>query len=304
MIIDTVPAALAGERIDRVVSMIAACSRSQASDLIDRGRVTVDDVTVASRSQRLEAGQVVGVDHDGPVPQALPMPDAGELTVRYEDGDVVVIDKPAGLVVHPGAGNPDQTLVNRLLHRYPEMATVGDPQRPGIVHRLDKGTSGLLVVARTVEAYDGLIAAMKAREVERIYRSLAWGVITNDAGLIDAPVGRSQREPTRMTVTPRGKPARTEYRVLARSDTLAVSLVQCRLQTGRTHQIRVHLQSIGHPVVGDERYDGVRSGLESPRPWLHAIELAFSHPITGEPISIESPLPADLEAVLAQVPFD
>ena len=303
MIVETVPTALDGERLDRVVSMVAGCSRSQAATLVDDGQVAVDDAVTTSRAMRLSTGQQVSVDYAGDEEVVGPEPGAGDLVVVYEDADVVIIDKPPGLVVHPGAGNHDGTLVNRLLSRYPEMASVGDPSRPGIVHRLDKDTSGLLVVARSEAAYGPLVAALKARRVERVYRSLAWGVVSNDGGLIDAPVGRSQREPTRMTVTPRGKVARTEYRVIARGADPEVTLVQCRLQTGRTHQIRVHLQSIGHPVVGDRRYGGERPGLRSPRPWLHAAELGFTHPVTGEQVAAESPVPPDLEAVLALVAF-
>jgi 23S rRNA pseudouridine1911/1915/1917 synthase len=219
--------------------------------------------------------------------------------VVHEDADVLVIDKPAGLVVHPGAGNVSGTLVHGLVSRYPEIATVGEPDRPGIVHRLDRDTSGLLVVARTEAARARLVADLAARRVERIYLALVHGSPESDAGLVDAPVGRSARQPTKMTVTERGREARTAYEVLQRWPDPGCSLLRCRLETGRTHQIRVHLAAIGHPVVGDDTYDGGRKRpVAVPRLFLHATRLAFTHPTTGEPMQFESPLPADLQSIL------
>jgi 23S rRNA pseudouridine1911/1915/1917 synthase len=202
-------------------------------------------------------------------------------------------------VVHPGAGNTDRTLVNGLLARFPEMAGVGDPARPGIVHRLDKGTSGLLLVARTQLAYDELVAQLAAREVQRGYRALVWGHLETSEGVIDAPIARSDREPTRMAVSAHGREARTHY-ALERTyaEPVATSLLACRLETGRTHQIRVHLAAIGHPVVGDDRYRGTRSSFRVARPFLHAASLGVRHPATGEWLTFTSPLPADLQAVL------
>jgi 23S rRNA pseudouridine1911/1915/1917 synthase len=219
--------------------------------------------------------------------------------VVHEDAEVIVIDKPAGLVVHPGAGHADGTLVNGLLARFPELAAVGDPARPGIVHRLDAGTSGLLVVARTPPAYASLTAQLGERSVERAYDTLVAGRVENDEGVVDAPIGRSTREPTRMAVRADGRAARTRYLVVSRwTEPQAVSRLECRLETGRTHQIRVHLAAIGHPVVGDVRYGGGRSALPLDRPFLHAARLRFRHPGTGEPVAFASSLPPDLQAVL------
>ncbi|MGH9094407.1 MAG: RluA family pseudouridine synthase, partial [Acidimicrobiales bacterium] len=230
-----------------------------------------------------------------------------DVVVVWEDPDLVVVDKPAGLVVHPGAGNRGGTLVQGLLARYPEMAalaTAGAADRPGIVHRLDKGTSGLLVVARTAEAHAGLVRQLQARTVERRYATLIHGTLGDDAGVIDAPLGRGERDPTRVTVRTGGRQARTQYVVEDRYvEPVAVTLLTCTLETGRTHQIRVHLAAIGHPVVGDRRYGGAADfpTLPPDRPWLHAGSLAFRHPRSGQPLSFSSPLPRDLRAVLERL---
>jgi 23S rRNA pseudouridine1911/1915/1917 synthase len=214
---------------------------------------------------------------------------------------VLVVAKPAGLVVHPGAGHPDGTLVNGLLAHYPEIADVGDPARPGIVHRLDRDTSGLLVVARTEAAYDGLVAMLAAHDVERRYDALVWGVPDAPRGVIDAPIGRSVRRPTRMSVREGGRVARTAYEVVESFREPEVTRLECRLETGRTHQIRVHLQAIGHPVVGDPAYGGQRRAVDLGRPFLHAGGLAFRHPVTGTPVSVEEPLAPELAALLDQL---
>jgi len=202
-------------------------------------------------------------------------------------------------VVHPGAGHPDGTLVNGLLARYPELAGVGDAARPGIVHRLDRDTSGLLAVARTPRAYDDLVHQLAARTVERRYVALVWGRLASPRGVIDAPIGRSESRRTRMAVRETGKPARTEYDVRTVYERPLVSLLDLKLETGRTHQIRVHLNAIGHPVVGDATYGGARDSLPLARPFLHAASLAFDHPVTGERLQFDDPLPAELQAVLA-----
>jgi 23S rRNA pseudouridine1911/1915/1917 synthase len=225
-----------------------------------------------------------------------------DVRVVHEDRDLVVVDKPAGLVVHPGAGQASGTLVHGLLARYPDIREVGQPDRPGIVHRLDKGTSGLMLVARSQPAYEALVAMLADRRVERRYHAMVWGTVDSPTGMVDAPVGRSSRDRTRMAVTLRGKDAQTRYEVVrAFTDPVAVTELRCKLETGRTHQIRVHMASIGHPVVGDSRYGGRRPSLRSPRPWLHAEHLAFVHPITAEPLAFDSPLPPDLTAVLAEL---
>jgi 23S rRNA pseudouridine1911/1915/1917 synthase len=226
------------------------------------------------------------------------VPDAGvDVPLVHEDEHVLVVDKPAGLVVHPGAGQTSGTLVHGLLHRYPDLAEVGDPSRPGIVHRLDKGTSGLMLVARTTPALIDLSAQMKARTVERRYLALVLGEVAEGKGIVDAPVGRSTRHPTRMSVTTRGRPARTRYEVLERyTEPVPATLLECRLETGRTHQIRVHLAAIEHPVVGDTRY-GRGQALPMNRPFLHAHALEFDHPDDHTRRRFESLLPADLEAI-------
>jgi 23S rRNA pseudouridine1911/1915/1917 synthase len=302
---ELIPATLTGQRIDRVVSMVTGASRAEVADLITAGKVTIDGQVVTSRSRRVADGQRVMADLDEL--RALSgramvgEPDVG-VNVVYADDDLLVIDKPPGLVVHPGSGNLDGTLVQGLLARYPEIATVGDPERPGIVHRLDKGTSGLLLVARSQPAYVALSAQLKAHEVERRYLALVWGELDALNGMIDAPIGRSAREPTRMTVSAKGKEARTRYEVIATyHDPVDVSLLECRLETGRTHQIRVHLRAIDHPVVGDVRYGGSKPSFPVDRPWLHAAALRLAHPVSGEPLAFDSPLPADLSAGLDQL---
>ena len=298
---EPVGTALDGLRLDRAVALVADVSRSVAARLVDAGDVRIDGAVVTARARRVAAGESLDVAverRDDPRPAADP--DVGFATV-FEDAHVVVVDKPAGLVVHPGAGHDRGTLVNGLLARYPEMAEVGDPHRPGLVHRLDRGTSGLLVAARTERAHRSLAAQMSAHRPERVYAALAWGHPEASSGMIDAPVGRSSRNPMRMAVTERGRPARTNYAVEQRYHRPApAALLACRLDTGRTHQIRVHLRAIGHPVVGDPTY-GAGSGPEAfglERPFLHARALSFEHPVTGETVRAESPLPADLAAVL------
>lgn len=299
MIEERIPAALDGERLDRVVSLITACSRADAAALVAAGGALVDGAAITSGKQRVREGQVVHIDIARLPIAELPQPDAGvAFEVVYDDAHLVVVDKPAGLVVHPGAGNPTGTLVNGLLARYPELHTVGEAHRPGIVHRLDVGTSGLLVVARTQAAYHQLVEMLSAHEVGRIYRALVWGHVDNAVGVIDAPIGRDHRDPMRMAVVVDGKPARTGFRVLCTHRTPSpTSTVECRLETGRTHQIRVHFTAIGHPVVGDGPYGGVRPALDCPRPFLHSARLELCHPVTGEELRFESELPADLLAV-------
>ncbi len=294
-----VPAALAGERVDRAVALLTGWSRAEVQVLIDEAQIQVDGHTVI-KSRRLVEGDLIELLGE---PQAVGLPQAQAipLVVVHEDADVIVIDKPAGIIVHPGAGHPDGTLVNGLLDRFPEIAGVGDPARPGIVHRLDAHTSGLLAVARSPVAYDALVAALAARTVDRGYLALVWGTPASGSGIVDAPIGRSVRRPTRMAVREGGRQARTRYAVERTFDTPDVSLLRCTLETGRTHQIRVHLAAINHPVVGDPAYGGIRSGIEISRPFLHAETLAFKHPVSGEPQHFESSLHPDLVAVLDQL---
>ncbi len=211
--IEEIPAALDGERLDRVVAMLTGLSRSEASALVAAGEVRVNGQPVTSRTHRLVEGDELELEVPATVVAPLDADASVAFGTVYADADLVVIDKPAGLVVHPGAGTPDGTLVNGLLVEYPEIATVGEAGRPGIVHRLDRGTSGLLVVARSTAAYEGLVAALTRHDVERGYIALAWGTFDAKAGMIDAPIGRSPRAPTKMAVSARGKPARTRYEV-------------------------------------------------------------------------------------------
>jgi 23S rRNA pseudouridine1911/1915/1917 synthase len=298
---ETVPAALAGERLDRVVALIGDLSRAEAAATIAAGGVRVDGRPAPSGKVRLTEGQVVEVN-----PAAVPQPvlpsgdDSVEFGVVYEDTTVIVIDKPAGLVVHPGAGNRDGTLVSGLLARFPDIDAVGgDPVRPGIVHRLDAGSSGLLVVARTDAAAEHLIEQFADHSATRRYDAVVWGVPDAPHGIIDAPIGRDRGDPLKMAVVAGGRPARTDYRVVGTySSPALVSRLECRLETGRTHQIRVHLASINHPLIGDPTYGQRRPMLGLTRPFLHAAELAFEHPATGERVTFTSPLAPDLQSWL------
>jgi 23S rRNA pseudouridine1911/1915/1917 synthase len=300
---EEVPEALAGERLDRVVSMIAGVSRSEATALLQAGEVQLSGAVVTTRTVKVAEGDVIELDVPEHDPTGGLEADASvEVPLVHVDDHLLVIDKRSGVVVHPGAGQRTKTLVHGLLAHHPEVAGVGDPSRPGIVHRLDKGTSGLLLVARTQPAYEALVAALAARTVHRRYRAVVWGHVQAASGLIDAPIGRSTREPTLMAVAERGKEARTRYEVLHRFDEpVPVTELACELETGRTHQIRVHLKSIGHPVVGDTKYGGARQSLPMGRPFLHAEGLALDHPITGEPLAFESALPADLVELLGRL---
>lgn len=297
---ETLPGALDGERIDRIVAMLTSCSRAEAAELVAGGAVLVDGRAVTSRSTKLSEGQVVTVDLPAASTEPVVAADPDvHVVVVHADEDVIVVDKPPGLVVHPGSGNRTGTLVNGLVALFPEIVGIGEDDRPGIVHRIDKGTSGLLVVARSMRAYDSLTEQLASHDVEREYRALVWGHPSSPHGVVDAAIGRSGRDPTRMAVSNRGRHARTRYEVLRTVDDPATAEVRCELETGRTHQIRVHMAAIGHPVVGDDRYGGDRSGVEIDRPFLHAARLGFSHPGTGEHVSFDSPLPPDLVEVLA-----
>jgi 23S rRNA pseudouridine1911/1915/1917 synthase len=303
MIIEEVPSALAGERLDRIVALMLDVSRSTAATVIEAGGASVDGQVVTTGKLRLQEGQQVVADPDAvPVDGPPRADDSVVFDVIHVDDAVIVIDKPAGLVVHPGAGNPDGTLVNGLLARFPELAGVGESHRPGIVHRLDAGSSGLLVVARTQHAADALIEQFASHGATRVYLALVWGHPGAPHGVIDAPIGRSRQDPLKMAVVADGRPSRTEYRVLERFDVPAdLTLLECRLETGRTHQIRVHLSSINHPLVGDPVYGQRRPRLQVERPFLHAAELAFEHPTTGERLTFHSELAADLAERLASL---
>jgi len=295
-----VPLELAGLRVDQALArMFPEHSRSRLAAWLRSGRATLDSAIVDAKHKVWGGERVLLLAESRPEETAF-APEAIPLAVVHEDEDILVIDKPAGLVVHPGSGNWDGTLLNALLHRAPALA--GLP-RAGIVHRLDKDTSGLLVVAKTLTAQTDLVRQLQARTVKRQYLALVHGEVQRDGSVV-APIGRHPTARTRMAVSTRGKPATTHYRVLQRFR--GATLLECTLETGRTHQIRVHLASIEHPLVGDPVYRGRRAAPRGPlsrfrRQALHATRLALVHPRTGERLEWESPAPADLAALLAEL---
>ena len=294
----TVSAAEAGQRLDLwLASQLPALSRTRIKTLIDGGHVQVDGAP-RKPSHRLKTGE--HVQAVVPAPPADEMAaEAIPLRVILEDAHILVVDKPAGMVTHPGAGRSTGTLAAAALAHAPEISGVGGPRRPGIVHRLDKGTSGLMVVARTERAYASLVAQLAERSAGRVYLALVWGVPESVVGVVDAPIGRSTRDRTRMAVRPEGKAARTRYEVLRTfRRPVPTALVECQLETGRTHQIRVHLAAIGHPVVGDAQYRGDRGAINVARPMLHAARLAITHPTTGERLEFTSALPSDMQSLI------
>lgn len=302
---EEVPAALAGERVDRIVAIIADVSRSDASKLIEAGGAEVDGTVCTSGKTRLSQGQRLVVDLSRVPVVEPPRPDPSViLDIVHIDDDVIVINKTAGMVVHPAPGHDSGTVVNGLLALFPEIAGVGEPQRPGIVHRLDAGTTGLMAVARTERAYEALVSALADHEVGREYLAIAWGHLDAPSLVVDAPIGRDPRDPLKMAVVNDGKWARTHVsREAEFNQPIDASLVRCVLETGRTHQIRVHLAAIGHPVVGDATYGGARSAIKVARPMLHAERLSFVHPFTGEEMSWDAKLPSDMTSVLESLEF-
>ena len=295
-----VPGDLAGMRLDQALArLLPQHSRNRLKAWIEAGDVRVDGAAVLPR-HKLSGGESIAV-RERAAPPGADAAEAMPLPITYEDEALVVIDKPAGLVVHPGAGNRSGTLLNALLHHLPALASL---PRAGIVHRLDKDTSGLMVVAKTPQAQTDLVRQLQARSVHRHYVALAHGDIQRDV-VVDAPIGRHPVQRTTMAVVASGKPARTHVDVLERHG--VATLVRCRLETGRTHQIRVHLASIGHPLVGDPVYGSRRSVARPPaladfaRQALHAEHLALLHPVTRRECRWTAPLPADLAALIARV---
>jgi 23S rRNA pseudouridine1911/1915/1917 synthase len=286
-----VPESAAGERLDRFLAELPeVASRAAAERLLATGKVRVDGVARA-KSHRLAGGEQFEVDASSLRPVPLPE-DPLELRIAFEDEHLLVVDKPAGLVVHPGAGHATGTLVQGLHGRG---LAGGDPERQGIVHRLDRDTSGLLVVSRTQQAYEGLQALVRRRALEREYVALVRGRPRSRRGRIEAPIGRDRRDPTRRSLdTDSPKEAVTHFEVVELLP--AHALLSVRLETGRTHQIRVHLAAIGLPVAGDPVYGVQEASLR--RQFLHAARLAFPHPVTGQQVSARSPLPPDLETAL------
>ena len=305
-----IPSSLDNERIDRVLSILLARSRKAVAQLIEDGVIYLNGVAVCDRDRRVQKGEILEVKNGALVLDEGLRPasrDVVSFDVIYEDSSIVVVDKPAGLVVHPGAGHAHDTLASGLVARYPDLVAAsasgaGEPMRPGIVHRLDKDTSGLMVIARTPAAYKQLVNQLATREMGRTYETLVVGHISSNEGVIEAPIGRSRRRPTQMAITSAGREARTRYRVMRRFEhPIVTSLLEVNLETGRTHQIRVHFSAIGHPVAGDKRYGGAARDLLLNRPFLHAKELRFRHPESGEERTFISSLPEDLRAVLARL---
>jgi 23S rRNA pseudouridine1911/1915/1917 synthase len=289
-----IPDRLAGERADKIVAELAGVSREKARRLFEEG-VTVNGSPV-DPNNRISGGSI---EFARPVAELGTVAEDVAFEVRWEDAHVLVVDKPAGIVVHPGAGRKTGTLASGLLHRYPELEGIGQEGRWGIVHRLDQGTSGLLLVARTAASFEFLTVEMAARRIHRSYLALVHGVPAMPTGTIDAPIGRDPVHPTRKKVVPDGRSARTHYRV--RESFGSASLLEVDLETGRTHQIRVHLATIGHPVVGDRSYTRRADPVRVKRIFLHAARIVFNHPVTGAETIVESPLPPDLVASLESV---
>ena len=286
-----------GARLDHFLASNVPClSRSRLQDLIKQGHVKLNGLSVKPGA-RLRAGDSIVLREPPPI-QATTEAEDIALRVLFEDEDMIVIDKPPGLVVHPAAGHQTGTLVNALLHHCRNLSGIGGERRPGIVHRLDKETSGCLVAVKSDSAHHVLARQFAGREVTKIYLALAAGRFARRAGVIEAPIGRHPVHRKKMAVVARGRSARTDYRVLA--DIAGGAFVECTLHTGRTHQIRVHLKHLGHPVLGDEVY-GRRGAY--PRQMLHAWKLGFRHPRTGEPLIFESPLPADFKDAGAPWPL-
>jgi 23S rRNA pseudouridine1911/1915/1917 synthase len=294
----------AGGRLDAWLAEAAGLSRTRAMQLIEAGRVTLNGAVPKKRDQP-KPGDVVVVTMPAPVPSDIGAEEI-PLSIVYQDADLLVIDKPAGLVVHPAAGHRGGTLVNALLHAVGDLSGIGGVLRPGIVHRLDKDTSGLMLVAKNDDAHRALADAMKARKIKRAYLAAAWGHLGRDDVTVDAPIARHPGQRKKMAVVPGGRRAVTHIRRL--EQWRSADLLRCELETGRTHQIRVHLLHIGHPIVGDRTYApaGVKGTAPADRLWargllervprqfLHAAELRFQHPRTGQEMRFEAPLPPDL----------
>ena len=308
-----------GRRVDRVLAAhLPALSRSRLKALIEQGGLSSAGATIIEPAYRVKPGQSFAIFVPEPSP-ATPQAQAIALDIVSEDQELIVLNKPAGLVVHPAPGNPDRTLVNALIaHCGPEFTGIGGVRRPGIVHRLDKDTSGLMVVAKTAGAYEGLAAQFAARDIERAYWAVVWGVPTPRRGEITGNIGRSPRNRKKMAVVQRGgKPAATRYAVLRSLAGGLASLVECRLLSGRTHQIRVHMAEHGHPLLGDPLYGrGGKARLKAlPEPArraaealnrqaLHAKTLGFRHPATGDEARFESVLPRDIEELITILGID
>ncbi len=301
-----VPAGAHGERLDRFLAASSGLTRARIQALIAGGQVRVGG-TPRKASALLRGGEQITLTLPPPEPSDL-LPEPIPLEVLYEDADLLVINKPAGLVTHPAGGRRTGTLVNALLHRCPDLRGIGGVERPGLVHRLDKDTSGCLVVAKTAAAHEGLSRQFRVRQVRKTYLALVRGRLRERSGRITVPIGRDRRDRKKMGVrTARGREAATAFRVVG--ELAEATLLEVTLETGRTHQIRVHLAHLGHPVVGDALYGGRRErraregggGPVAPRQLLHAWRIAFTHPRTGAAVAVEAPPPADLRPYLEGV---
>ena len=294
-----IPAECAGQRLDAVLAQLfPELSRSRLVAWLKEGHITLD-AAAASPSRKIWGGELVELTAPQGAFEIDDQPEAIGLNIVFEDAAIIVLDKPMGLVVHPGSGNRSGTMLNALLHHAPQLAEV---PRAGIVHRLDKDTSGLLVVAKTLEAQTDLVRQLQARSVKRHYLAVVQGVV-RESGLVDAPIGRHPTQRTRMAVVPGGREARTHYSIRERFT--KSTLVECQLDTGRTHQIRVHMASIAHPLVGDTTYGKRKSGdplLDAfPRQALHAWQLGLLHPVSHEPMQWESELPEDFAQLIEKL---
>lgn len=278
-------------RLDILLCAQSGLTRSRVAQLIREGQVLVSGQPAAKAGLKPQPGEIVRLIVP-PVKESAAQAQDIPLHIFYEDEDLAVVEKPAGMVVHPAAGNPEGTLVNALLHHLNHLSGIGGEMRPGIVHRLDKDTSGLLLVAKNDSAHLALSRQLQERQMEKHYRAVVEGHLKEPQGLIDAPIARSQRDRKRMAIDPAGRPSQTQWQVL--EELRGATLLDVRLITGRTHQIRVHMASIHHPVAGDPIY-GLKKGTAASRLLLHAYTLSFTHPVTGERLTFTAPLPPAFE---------
>ena len=296
----TAPAEAAGERLDRFLAeSVEGLTRSAAARLLEEGRVTADG-KAAGKNHRLRGGEALAVDMPDPEP-AEALPEDIPLDVVYEDGDIIVVNKPVGMVVHPAPGHPDGTLVNALLfHCAGSLSGVGGALRPGIVHRIDRDTSGLIVAAKNDFAHQGLAAQLQDHSMRRTYEAVVVGNLREDSGTVDAPIGRHPTDRKRMAVTEKNsRAAVTHWQVLRRYP--GYTYIRCQLETGRTHQIRVHMAYLGHPLYGDTVYGAKKDAADMTGQCLHAVALDLTHPRTGERMHFTSPLPAEFTSLLEKL---
>ena len=288
-----------GERIDSFLRRKTELSRSRISDLILEGALSVNGIVQYKPSFKVDAGQCVELR----VPQSRPVniePQDIPIDILYQDSDIAIINKPCGMVVHPAAGNEDRTLVNAILYHIHDLSGIGGEMRPGIVHRLDKDTSGLILIAKNDKAHTAMSEQFKSRSMEKHYRAVACGHFSDESGFIDAPIARHPVDRKKMAIVQGGKPSQTEWHVL--EGLKGATYLDVHLLTGRTHQIRVHMQSIGHPLLGDRIYaPNLKNAVHIPRLMLHAYSLAFDHPISGKRMQIEAPIPEKFEQTLQKL---